>query len=151
MATVPVSKPMLPARICRIKSGSRIVPIPIALHPCRLAVKGGFARRRVENSNPCGAIQADVLGLTSECPRTRYRRTRFPGAYLRLCHQPISDSVHFSSEMRMQVRRFATSFPVGLLHPLQHAGLARRTPVSPSLGGIIPQKYSLLDYLGEFC
>src|SRR5882762_1349947 len=26
---------------------------------------------------------------------------------------------------------FATSFPVGLLHPLQHAGLARRTPVCP--------------------
>jgi hypothetical protein len=23
---------------------------------------------------------------------------------------------------------FATSFPVGLLHPLQHAGLARRSP-----------------------
>src|SRR6266852_2364535 len=29
---------------------------------------------------------------------------------------------------------FATSFPVGLLHPLQHAGLARRTPVCPTLG-----------------
>src|SRR6266850_3396369 len=27
---------------------------------------------------------------------------------------------------------FATSFPVGLLHPLQHAGLSRRSPVSPS-------------------
>src|SRR6476660_9228323 len=27
---------------------------------------------------------------------------------------------------------FATSFPVGLLHPLQHAGLTRRTPHSPS-------------------
>src|ERR1035441_10845514 len=26
---------------------------------------------------------------------------------------------------------FATSFPVGLLHPLQHAGLARRSPCSP--------------------
>src|SRR6266852_4170071 len=26
---------------------------------------------------------------------------------------------------------FATSFPVGLLHPLQHAGLARRTPDCP--------------------
>jgi hypothetical protein len=24
------------------------------------------------------------------------------------------------------------SFPVGLFHPLQHAGLARRTPVRPS-------------------
>ena len=24
---------------------------------------------------------------------------------------------------------FATSFPLGLFHPLQHAGLARRTPV----------------------
>src|SRR6266566_7462361 len=29
---------------------------------------------------------------------------------------------------------FATSFPVGLLHPLQHAGLSRRSPDSPSLG-----------------
>src|SRR5713226_9695577 len=29
---------------------------------------------------------------------------------------------------------FATSFPVGLLLPLQHAGFARRTPVCPSLG-----------------
>src|ERR1700741_4073550 len=27
---------------------------------------------------------------------------------------------------------FATSFPVGLLHPLQHAGLTRRTPSCPS-------------------
>src|SRR5260221_4138014 len=27
---------------------------------------------------------------------------------------------------------FATSFPVGLLHPPQHAGLSRRSPVSPS-------------------
>src|SRR5713101_7876949 len=26
---------------------------------------------------------------------------------------------------------FATSFPVGLLHPLQHAGLSRRSPVCP--------------------
>src|SRR6266851_3583441 len=36
---------------------------------------------------------------------------------------------------------FATSFPVGLLHPLQHAGLARRTPACPSsvilaIGGV---------------
>src|SRR6202022_4306994 len=29
---------------------------------------------------------------------------------------------------------FATSFPVGLLHPLQHAGLSRRSPVCPSFG-----------------
>src|SRR5712671_5381642 len=28
---------------------------------------------------------------------------------------------------------FATSFPVGLFHPLQHAGLSRRSPHSPSL------------------
>src|SRR5712664_2367238 len=27
---------------------------------------------------------------------------------------------------------FATSFPVGLLHPLQHAGLSRRSPACPS-------------------
>jgi len=27
---------------------------------------------------------------------------------------------------------FATSFPVGLLHPLQHAGLSRRSPDCPS-------------------
>src|SRR5260221_8508372 len=27
---------------------------------------------------------------------------------------------------------FATSLPVGLLHPLQHAGLSRRSPVCPS-------------------
>jgi hypothetical protein len=28
---------------------------------------------------------------------------------------------------------FATSFPVGLLHPLQHAGLSRRTPACPRI------------------
>src|ERR1700677_4973691 len=67
MATVPVSKPMLPARICRIKSGSRIVPILIALDPCRLAVKTGYARCRVGIRILGGAIQADVLGLTSWC------------------------------------------------------------------------------------
>src|SRR5712692_3314209 len=27
---------------------------------------------------------------------------------------------------------FATSFPVRLLHPLQHAGLSRRSPICPS-------------------
>src|SRR5258707_13182634 len=26
---------------------------------------------------------------------------------------------------------FATSFPVGLLHPLQHDGLSRRSPICP--------------------
>src|SRR5216683_7894318 len=36
---------------------------------------------------------------------------------------------------------FATSFPVGLLHPLQHAGLSRRSPHSPSLGNN-PEKSS---------
>src|SRR5712664_3640399 len=29
---------------------------------------------------------------------------------------------------------FAASFPVGLFHPLQHAGLSRRTPDCPLLG-----------------
>src|SRR5713101_5743164 len=29
---------------------------------------------------------------------------------------------------------FATSFPVRLLHPLQHAGLSRRSPSCPSFG-----------------
>src|SRR6266571_8266443 len=28
---------------------------------------------------------------------------------------------------------FATSFPVGLLHPLQHVGLSRRSPYSPTM------------------
>src|SRR5712691_1302340 len=28
---------------------------------------------------------------------------------------------------------FATSFPVGLLHPLQHVGLSRRTPSCPTI------------------
>src|SRR6476659_3483351 len=32
---------------------------------------------------------------------------------------------------------FATSFPVGLLHPLQHAGLTRRTPDCPSFSGAL--------------
>src|SRR5438445_924487 len=32
---------------------------------------------------------------------------------------------------------FATSFPVGLLHPLQHAGLSRRTPSSPSSASVV--------------
>jgi hypothetical protein len=31
---------------------------------------------------------------------------------------------------------FATSFPVGLLHPLQHAGLSRRTPDRPASADI---------------
>ena len=30
------------------------------------------------------------------------RRIGFPGAYWRFCHQEESDSVHFSSEMKMQ-------------------------------------------------
>ena len=33
---------------------------------------------------------------------------------------------------------FATSFPVGLLHPLQHAGLSRRSPDCPSLESNAP-------------
>jgi hypothetical protein len=47
---------------------------------------------------------------------------------------------------------FATSFPVGLLHPLQHAGLSRRTPDGPSLAqnvGLPPGSYSLSPILGK--
>src|ERR1700719_1711112 len=45
---------------------------------------------------------------------------------------------------------FATSFPVGLLHPLQHAGLSRRSPSSPSIANLtktlprFPYQYSHL-------
>ena len=34
---------------------------------------------------------------------------------------------------------FATSFPVGLLHPLQHAGLARRTPYN-ARSALLPER-----------
>jgi hypothetical protein len=43
-----------------------------------------------------------MLGLTSGVPQIRYRRTKFPGAYLRFCNQEESNSVHFSTEMKMQ-------------------------------------------------
>ena len=39
------------------------------------------------------------------------------------------------SPARLEARDgFATSFPVGVLHPLQHGGLARRSPACLSLG-----------------
>jgi hypothetical protein len=38
---------------------------------------------------------------------------------------------------------FATSFPVGLFHPLQHGGLSRRTPVCPSYGQVDPDSTNL--------
>src|SRR5271168_1280582 len=38
---------------------------------------------------------------------------------------------------------FATSFPVGLLHPLQHAGLSRRSPVCPLLGCGLPSIFNV--------
>ena len=38
---------------------------------------------------------------------------------------------------------FATSFPVGLLHPLQHAGLSRRSPVCRHSGAIRLTLYNL--------
>src|SRR6266446_6734019 len=48
---------------------------------------------------------------------------------------------------------FATSFPVGLLHPLQHAGLSRRSPVSPSSGSTplpINVNFSIYDHRNVF-
>src|SRR5713226_6370100 len=38
---------------------------------------------------------------------------------------------------------FATSFPVGLLHPLQHAGLARRTRICPSFWNFLCEQAQL--------
>jgi hypothetical protein len=38
------------------------------------------------------------------CVATRYWRTGFPGAYSRFCHPEEIDSVHFSSEMKIQSR-----------------------------------------------
>src|SRR5260370_6464371 len=49
---------------------------------------------------------------------------------------PLSTLQETSRDVSSKTRGqdgFATSFPVGLLHPLQHAGLTRRTPGSPSL------------------
>src|SRR5271166_6025824 len=43
---------------------------------------------------------------------------------------------------------FATSFPVGLLHPLQHAGLARRTPVCPSPARNVERQYQSQGRIG---
>src|SRR5258707_14929628 len=48
---------------------------------------------------------------------------------------PLSTLQETSRDVSSKTRGqdgFATSFPVGLLHPLQHAGLSRRSPVSPS-------------------
>ena len=47
MATVPVSKPILPALICKIRSGSRIIPILIAQHP-----KLGWREDRIDPHCP---------------------------------------------------------------------------------------------------
>jgi hypothetical protein len=67
---------MLPARICRIKIGSRIVPILVDHHPCRLAVKARYARCRVEVRILVARIQVDVLRLTSGVPRGHYISAR---------------------------------------------------------------------------
>src|SRR5713101_4035168 len=48
---------------------------------------------------------------------------------------PLSTLQETSRDVSSKTRGqdgFATSFPVGLLHPLQHAGLSRRSPVCPS-------------------
>jgi len=44
---------------------------------------------------------------------------------------------------------FATSFPVGLLHPLQHAGLSRRSPDGPSFpptGRVVSKEGGLASF-----
>src|SRR5258708_6408038 len=48
---------------------------------------------------------------------------------------PLSTLQETSRDVSSKTRGqdgFATSFPVGLLHPLQHAGLSRRSPACPS-------------------
>src|SRR5258706_1211469 len=48
---------------------------------------------------------------------------------------PLSTLQETSHDVPCKTRSqdgFATSFPVGLLHPLQHAGLSRRSPSCPS-------------------
>src|SRR5450755_4389815 len=50
---------------------------------------------------------------------------------------PLSTLQETSHDVSCKTRGqdgFATSLPVGLLHPLQHAGLSRRSPGSPSFG-----------------
>src|SRR5580704_15026248 len=43
---------------------------------------------------------------------------------------------------------FDTSFPVGLLHPLQHASLSRRSPVCPSLTNKV--RIGFAECFGDF-
>jgi hypothetical protein len=77
------------------------------------------------------------------CCLPRITRTSASGLHLfRAQYPPRLSSVYASlSPSRYQRKTrgqdgFATSFPVGLLHPLQHAGLARRTRVARHPGTI---------------
>src|SRR5580704_1765769 len=104
MATVPVSKAMLPARICRIKSGSRIV-LPYRPPPMQVGWEDRYALCRVEVRILAARSKPTCWDDLWCAARMRYRRTRFPGTHVRFCHQEESDSVHFSSEKKMQIRR----------------------------------------------
>src|SRR5215472_14277021 len=82
-------------------------------------------------SNPLALIVVAVL--PSSIPE-RSRRP-VPSAFRSSIARPTDTSVYASSgtsRRRLQDSRpgwIRCSFPVGLFHPLQHAGLSRRSPV----------------------
>src|SRR5215471_7951750 len=82
-------------------------------------------------SNPLAIIVVAVL--PSSIPE-RSRRP-VPSAFRSSIARPTDTSVYASSgssRRRLQDSRpgwIRCSFPVGLFHPLQHAGLSRRSPV----------------------
>src|ERR1019366_9096766 len=92
-----------------------------------LGVHGFYRLRRTEQ--PLASNAAAVLP-SSYTPWSRHPDLRFFEAQSPRPPMPRSTLRHTPRDVPRKTRGqdgFATSFPVGLLHPLQHVGLSRRT------------------------
>jgi len=87
------------------------------------------------------ATRADVAAVLPSSISERSRHPD-PSAFRSSIARPTGTSgLRFRGQLTLPPARLEArmeslfSFPVGLLHPLQHAGLSRRSPVSRPTGG----------------
>jgi hypothetical protein len=110
-----------------------VLEIPVLVHVVSQRARVLRLRR---TGQPLAYIAAAVLPSSySEC--SRHPDLRAFRSSIARPPMPLSTLQETPRDVPCKTRGqdgFATSIPVRLLHPLQHAGLSRRSPVCPSSG-----------------
>jgi len=107
--------------------------------PSRTALLSRQGQRRYPGSRACCFVACPGSTTTGDSPRPRHQC---------LC-------LHFGCHLtmaaaRLEVRMDRYSFPVGLFHPLQHAGISRRSfPFSHTPEGQLPSGRPFANNLSQ--